>query len=105
MVLFGPSLLNKYKLVEKSLRDSRLGNSVTPSAVLQILIEHDGPNGCFPGKSRISMLCGKDISNVDNALKRLKENGYIDWNKTWDVQRGCWSTNRYKINYPADKDE
>lgn len=105
MEIFGPRLLAKYKLVQKALRDSRLGNSVTPSAVLQILIEHDGPNGCFPGKSRIAMLCGKDISNVKNALKRLRANGYIDWEKTWDVNRGCWRSNRYKINYPTDKPE
>ena len=103
MALLGPSLLPKYKLIEKSLRDSRLGNSVTPSAVLQILIEHDGPNGCFPGKSRIAKLCGKDRSNVDDALKRLRENGYIDWDKSWDDRRGCWRTNRYTINYSADK--
>ncbi|MGH6661158.1 MAG: helix-turn-helix domain-containing protein [Rhodospirillales bacterium] len=102
MTPYAPSLLNKYKLLEMALRDPRLGHSVTPRSVLQVLIEHDGPAGCFPGKSRIARLCRKDISNVNNALKLLRKCGYIDWDKVWDTRQRRWRTNRYRINYLAD---
>ena len=94
-----PSLLDKYKLIERALRDRRLGQSTTPPCTLQCLIEHDGQDGCFVSKGTIAKWCGVDVSNVADALKRLRLHGYIDWERRWDNDKGRCYTNAYRINY------
>ena len=47
---------------------------------------------------RIAGLCGVDVSNVGEALKRLKEHGYVDWtSRPGNGKSRC--SNLYRINY------
>ncbi len=94
-----PSFLDKYKLIERALRDRRLGQSATPRCTLQCLIEHDGPGGCFVGQGTIAKWCRVDKSNVADALKRLRLHGYIDWKERWNPDKQRWHSNTYRINY------
>ena len=79
-----PDFLTKWKLVEMALRDSRLGHSRIPTAILQCLIEHDGPSGCFVGRARLAELCDVDRSRITTALNRLEEQRYIRWDQRWN---------------------
>jgi hypothetical protein len=95
-----PGLLDKHLLVQAALRDRRLGTSKTPVAVLECLIDHDGPSGCFPGKKRISNLCNVSVDAVEAALKLLKKFDYIDWRQRYDKETRIFDTNVYTIHYP-----
>ena len=99
-----PGLLDKFLLIQKALRDRRLGRSRTPSAVLACLIEHDGQAGCFPGGAKIATWCGVDSSRVDEALKRLKRCGYIDWRRRKNTATGHFFSNLYRIHYLPQKE-
>ena len=94
-----PSLLDKYKLIRRALRDRRLGRSATPPGTLQCLIEHDGLGGCFVGQVTIAKWCGVDTSRVTPALNLLRLHGYIDWKKRWNPDKQRWHSNTYIINY------
>ena len=94
-----PTLLDKYKLIGRALRDRRLGRSATPPGTLKCLIEHDGPDGCFVGKATIAKWCGVDKSAVADALNRLRRHGYIDWERRWNTNKRRCHSNAYRINY------
>lgn len=99
-----PGLLDKYKLVEKALRDRRLRRSTLAVAVLQCLIEHDGPRGIFPGKGRIARQCGTDPRTVREAIKRLAATGYIEIEHRFNPKTRRGQSNRYRIHYGKASD-
>lgn len=92
-------LLVKYLLVGLALVDRKLGDASLPAAVLFHLIEHDGPNGCYPSRTRLANLCHHDVSNIQKAINRLRDNGYISWKKRIIPGTDGYRSNTYTINY------